>query len=84
MNANNKKDGVRPVLDDDPAPSPLRVQTEKNSVRAYVFSFALKLRHGSMQSACLKGAKRRPEQSLSGEAVILGETNLSTPNLCGC
>jgi hypothetical protein len=31
-------------------------QTEKNSVRAYVFRFALKLGHCSMHSACLKGA----------------------------
>src|SRR4051812_18719662 len=31
-------------------------QTEKNSVRAYVFRFALKLGHFSMHSACLKGA----------------------------
>jgi hypothetical protein len=31
-------------------------QTEKNSVRAYVFRFALKLGHGSMPSACLTGA----------------------------
>jgi hypothetical protein len=32
-------------------------QTEKNSVRAYVFRFALKLGHRSTQSACLKRAK---------------------------
>src|SRR5260370_38320293 len=32
-------------------------QTEKNSVRAYVFRFALKLGHRSTHSACLKGAK---------------------------
>jgi hypothetical protein len=31
-------------------------QTEKNSVRAYVFRFALELGHCSKQSACLKGA----------------------------
>src|SRR5260370_42293099 len=31
-------------------------QTEKNSVRAYVFRFALKLGHCLMHSACLKGA----------------------------
>ena len=31
-------------------------QTEKNSVRAYVFRFALELRHCLKQSACLKGA----------------------------
>src|SRR6266851_4370020 len=31
-------------------------QTEKNSVRAYVFHFALELGHCSTQSACLKGA----------------------------
>jgi hypothetical protein len=31
-------------------------QTEKNSVRAHVFRFALELGHCSTQSACLKGA----------------------------
>jgi hypothetical protein len=31
-------------------------QTEKNSVRAYVFRFALELGHRSMQSAFLKRA----------------------------
>jgi hypothetical protein len=31
-------------------------QTEKSSVRAYVFRFALELGHCSMPSACLKGA----------------------------
>ena len=36
-------------------------QTEKNSVRAYVFRFALKLGHRSAHSGCLKGAK--PETS---------------------
>src|ERR1700682_6204276 len=34
-------------------------QTEKNSVRAYVFRFALELGHCSTQSACLKRAKNR-------------------------
>jgi hypothetical protein len=34
-------------------------QTDKNSVRAYVFRFTLKLGHRSMQSACLKRANRR-------------------------
>src|SRR6266481_6357043 len=32
-------------------------QTEKNSIRAYVFSFALNLGHCSTRSACLKGAR---------------------------
>ena len=31
-------------------------QTEKNSVRAYVFRFALKFGHTSMRSACLRRA----------------------------
>jgi hypothetical protein len=31
-------------------------QTEKNSVRGYVFRFALELGHCSTQSACLKRA----------------------------
>jgi hypothetical protein len=33
-----------------------RGQTEKNSVRAYVFRFALELGHCPMQWACLKRA----------------------------
>src|SRR6266700_1822104 len=37
-------------------------QTEKNSVGAHVFRFALEIRHCSMQSACLKtGQKRTPD-----------------------
>jgi hypothetical protein len=32
-------------------------RTEKNTVQAYVFRFALELGHSSMQSACLKGAR---------------------------
>ena len=35
---------------------PVWVQTEKNSVRAYVFCFALKLGHCAPRSACLKSA----------------------------
>src|SRR5216684_3551025 len=38
---------------------PRWVKLRKNSVRAYVFRFALELGHCSMQSACLKGANRR-------------------------
>src|ERR1700761_6206565 len=33
-------------------------QTEQNSVRAYVFRFALELGHCSIRSACLKRANR--------------------------
>jgi hypothetical protein len=40
-------------------------QTEKNSVRAYVFRFALKLGHCSIQSACLKRAKPGSSGSLT-------------------
>ena len=40
-------------------PMSLMGQTEKNSVRAYVFRFTLKLGHRSMQSPCLKRAKLR-------------------------
>ena len=32
-------------------------QTEKNSVRAYVFRFAIKLGHRPARSGCLKGAR---------------------------
>jgi len=34
-------------------------QTEKNSMRVYVFRFALELGHWSMPSACLRGATSR-------------------------
>jgi hypothetical protein len=37
-------------------------QTEKNSGRANVFRFALKLGHCSMHSACLKGANSRSKR----------------------
>ena len=39
-------------------------QTEKNSVRAYVFRFALKLGHCSTHSACLKDANIGSEDVL--------------------
>ena len=48
-------------------------QTEKNSVRAYVFRFALELGHCSTQSACLKGVESRCG------AVALGRTYLLPP-----
>jgi hypothetical protein len=44
-------------------------QTEKNSIRAYGFRFALKLGHCSTRSACLKGANNR---HLRLEEVELG------------
>jgi hypothetical protein len=34
-------------------------QTEKNSVRAHVFRFALELGHRSIRSGCLRGAELR-------------------------
>ena len=37
--------------------------TEKNSVRAYVFRFALELGHCSMQSGCLKRATSGSEMA---------------------
>jgi len=40
----------------------LKGQTEKNSVRAHVFRFALELGHCSTQLACLKRANRRLTQ----------------------
>jgi hypothetical protein len=39
-------------------PNAAKGQTEKNSVRAYVFRFTLELGHCSMHSACLKGVNR--------------------------
>jgi hypothetical protein len=50
-------------------------QTEKNSVRAYVFRFTLKLGHGSMHSACPKSAMigrvdpKALRQTFKGDAV---------------
>jgi hypothetical protein len=46
-------------------------QTEKNSARADVFRFALKLGHRSIQSACLKRAMNA-HQSLLGKAKGVG------------
>jgi hypothetical protein len=43
-------------------------QTEKNSVRVYVFRFAHKLGHRSMQSACLQ----RANSSLRGPFGVNG------------
>jgi hypothetical protein len=49
-------------------------QTEKNSVRAYVFRFALELGRCSTQSACLKGAKEThaPQQMASLFDYLVG------------
>jgi hypothetical protein len=49
------RDPLLAILDDSGSRS-VQGQTEKNSVRAYVFRFALELGHCSTQSACLKGA----------------------------
>ncbi len=47
-------------------------QTEKNSVRAYVFRFALKLGHCSMHSACLKSARLRHSAFTRFAGSVLG------------
>src|SRR5712671_3778671 len=49
-------------------------QTEKNSVRAHVFRFALELGHCSTQLACLKRAKERTRsrgRALAGRSGVL-------------
>jgi hypothetical protein len=46
-------------------------QTEKNSVRAYVFRFALKLGHRSAHSGCLKGAISGREQCDPGQSILV-------------
>ncbi len=56
-------------------------QTEKNSVRAYVFRFALKLGHCSMQSACLKGASNRLGRAAMRSSCRRGACRFS-PNMC--
>jgi hypothetical protein len=38
-------------------------QTEKNSVRAYVFRFALERGHSSWRSACLRRANKRHQSA---------------------
>src|SRR6266480_8026217 len=50
-------------------------QTEKNSVRAYVFRFAPELGHCSTQSACLKRADIAPikQRYLSGSLAAVGK-----------
>src|ERR1700730_1006952 len=47
-------------------------QAEKNSLRAYVFRFALDLGHCSMQAACLKGARSRhwTQQGVADSATL--------------
>jgi hypothetical protein len=49
----------------EPGRSSRSYQTEKNSVRAYVFRFALELGHCSTQSACLKCANSGIRESYS-------------------
>src|SRR5258707_13308499 len=48
--------GHAEVSDTDQCELSGKGQTEKNSIRPYVFRFALKLEHCSTHSACLKGA----------------------------
>jgi len=55
----DERGGNRYVLPNATAPHLDSTQTEKNSVRAYLFRFALELGHPSMHSGCLKGAKGR-------------------------
>src|ERR1700694_504288 len=50
-------------------------QTEKNSVRAYVFRFALELGHCSMQSVCLKRATSG-SRSLFNHLVSAGNNRI--------
>jgi hypothetical protein len=45
-------------------------QTEKNSARAYVFRYALKLGHCSRQSACLKRANFRLQSAALGFSAL--------------
>jgi hypothetical protein len=54
-------------------------QTEKNSVRAYVFRFAPGLGHCSMRSSCLKGVESRCD------AIALGSNiSVSAPFVWRC
>jgi len=60
-------------------------QTGKNSVRVYVFRFALKLGHRSMQLACRKRAtcgllRRTRTYSITSSASICIETGTSIPS----
>jgi hypothetical protein len=54
-------------------------QTEKNSVRAYVFRFSLKLGHCSTQSACLTGSTTE-----AAAKVIAAKTVTFAPVSCAC
>jgi hypothetical protein len=56
-------------------------QIEKNSVRAYVFRFALELGHCSTLSACLKGAKSRHSKSWRSTRDGHSETRRITRSL---
>src|SRR3981081_4487418 len=57
-------------------------QTEKNSVRAYVFRFASEFGHCSTQSACLKGASngldRAPQETASLSRPLPGTSASKT------
>jgi hypothetical protein len=63
-------------------------QTERNSVRAYVFRVALKLGHCSTQSACLKGAIARNRCAIARCAgsptasAVTGGKIVKTQNRC--
>ena len=75
---------LEPGLDAGRADPGAAGQTEKNSVRAYVFRFALELGHCSTQSACLKRARssRRlnPDEDLG--RTRCGARRLGVP--CDC
>jgi hypothetical protein len=53
-------------------------QTEKNSVRAYVFRFALELGHCSTQSACLKCAANNGHSDSFPATSAADETDLAS------
>jgi hypothetical protein len=59
-------------------------QTEKNSVRAYVFRFTPELGHCSPQSACVKRANFGPNRYISfGHAFLVATTLRSSSSVCG-
>ena len=63
--------------------TPVLGQTEKNSVRAHVFRFALKLRHRSTHLACLKGALRR-DLERHNEGRCRKQTDYANPCIDFC
>jgi hypothetical protein len=82
----DERGGNRYVLPNATAPHLDSTQTEKNSVRANVFRFALELGHCSMHSACLKSAttgREQMQQTTSANAAYSITSSARTSSVGG-